>query len=643
MNFKKFRPDPYEEDLRFAQMHYCFGGDGGDGGGGGDDGSSGDDYGSDGFAGDTDASVGGGYAEASSAGGTGFSDADLDSISASFDAMNASSYSVSGMEGGITGFDSMADATSFAEFNQAEAQFAALNNATTGIVGINAMGVVQSMPTISATGYSRASYEDAAFFADVTNQAFNFDQAYASSFMSDPTVVNAETGFIGQVTSDNSLVDAAINFFNPIPMMKVDTAQVVDATGKTTGTYSLTQAGVTGAGMQYGQMVSEQEAAAIQAAHSAAEAGLSGGADKEYVASVKEASPYTPKTTVPTTPFRSAVRASAMRSGTPSMMYSDTSDPFGYFNYQRPGASYYLFAEGGDVDAQMLEMQQAQAGAPTGDGPTGFVDAKPENLDDATKVADDVPVEVEEGSFVINAAAVEFAGSEDIKKMIVDAIAEARNQGIDISGDENKIDRENAVSLLVSRGEVVIPPILAKIIGYDKLNKINNRGKKETEQRLAENGQEPEQPQNPAEGMQMAAMGLDTRDTDVIDIYSSIQSQGGEPGQFETFRDAMDLYKGTKTYRPMETEPGTPEFDAEVRDKYKLFFADNPNPYMDQEARDAAAEMDKANLIDKSAPIAREREDGTLYYVDRETGMEVPAPTEQDSGDWGFAKRTPAP
>lgn len=640
MNFK-FCPNPEEEDLRFHKLHYCFGGDG-DGGSGGASSGSGMSPAAAGEAGASDnAGEGmGDYGSESASADTSFTDANLDAIAESFDMMNSSSYSVSGMGGGITGFDSMADATSFAEFNQAEAQFEALNNAT-GFVGMNSLGVVQDMQTISPTGYSRASYEDAAFFADITNQNFNFDQAYASTFMSDPTVVNAESGFIGQVTSDNSLVDAAINFFNPVPMMTVDTAQVIDATGKTSGTYSLTQAGVTGYGNAYGQMVSEAEAAGIQAAQqSAAEAGLSGGADKEYVASVQSASPYKPKTVVPTTPFRSRVRASAMSTPSATMMYSDTSDPFGYFSYLNPTRTSYLFAEGGDVDAQMLEIQNTGTSSqPTGDGPTGFVEAKPESLDDGTKVADDVPVDVEDGSFVINAAAVEFAGSEDIKKMLVDAISEARRQGIDISGDENKIDRENAVSLLVSRGEVVVPPILAKIIGYDKLNKINNRGKPETEKRLAENGQE--QPANPAEGTQMAAMGMDVRDTDVIDIYSSIQSQGGEPGTFDTFRDAMDLYKGTKTYRPMAAQPGTPEFDMEVRDRYKVFFSDNPNPYMDKAARDAAAQTDKANMIDESLPIARERPDGTIYYIDRSTGKEVPAP--KDSGDEGFVERTPAP
>lgn len=172
-----------------------------------------------------------------------------------------------------------------------------------------------------------------------------------------------------------------------------------------------------------------------------------------------------------------------------------------------------------DIAAKPIKAQAGmQVGKaqpePSGDGPVGFVGKKkPETLSEAQTVADDVPLDVEEGTFILSAAAVEFAGSDDIKKMIIEAISEARAQGVDISGDENKIDRERAVSLLVSEGEVVIPPLLAKIIGYDKLNKINNRGRQEVEKRVEENGQSPEaeaidqQPQNPAEGMTMAPGG----------------------------------------------------------------------------------------------------------------------------------------
>jgi hypothetical protein len=180
-----------------------------------------------------------------------------------------------------------------------------------------------------------------------------------------------------------------------------------------------------------------------------------------------------------------------------------------------------FYREGGVVQKKTVggetldqQMQGAMQEPTSGAGPTGFVGDRPENLSEAKTVADDVPLEVEEGTFIINAAAVEFAGSEDIKQMILNAIYEARAQGVDISGDENKIERERAVSLLVSEGEVVIPPLLAKIIGYDKLNKINNRGKQEVENRVQENGQSPEaealdeQPANPSEGAAMAPGGF---------------------------------------------------------------------------------------------------------------------------------------
>ena len=45
-----------------------------------------------------------------------------------------------------------------------------------------------------------------------------------------------------------------------------------------------------------------------------------------------------------------------------------------------------------------------------------------ENATPAETVADDIPMDVPEGSFIINAAAAEVAGYVDIKTMIMDAI-----------------------------------------------------------------------------------------------------------------------------------------------------------------------------------------------------------------------------
>lgn len=127
-------------------------------------------------------------------------------------------------------------------------------------------------------------------------------------------------------------------------------------------------------------------------------------------------------------------------------------------------------------------------------GPAGFVGARPEQLDEQKTIADDVPMDVPEGTFVLNAAAVEFMGSADVEKMLKDASDKAAAMGVDISAGAGKMSEEGAVPLAVSAGEVIIPPVLAKIIGYDRLEKINNRGKREVARR-AQDKQSKESPQ----------------------------------------------------------------------------------------------------------------------------------------------------
>ena len=129
------------------------------------------------------------------------------------------------------------------------------------------------------------------------------------------------------------------------------------------------------------------------------------------------------------------------------------------------------FADGGRIGMQ--------AGGAT---PAGFVQGPPGQFSDRETVADDQPMEVPEGTFVINAPAVEHAGSQDIRKMILDAYTIAREKGLDIGRVDPKL-YEGTVDVALSKGEVVIPPELAKIIGYDRLEKINNRGKKEVSRR----------------------------------------------------------------------------------------------------------------------------------------------------------------
>ena len=117
-----------------------------------------------------------------------------------------------------------------------------------------------------------------------------------------------------------------------------------------------------------------------------------------------------------------------------------------------------------------------------------------------TGIADDVPMDLPEGSFVINAAAVEFAGLTDIEQMIKKA--EEEEGRLINQGTLKQTDQGGKTPVLVSNREVVIRPNIAKIIGLDKLEKINNRGKAETEraiqeEQLAEGNPQPERVQSP--------------------------------------------------------------------------------------------------------------------------------------------------
>lgn len=143
-----------------------------------------------------------------------------------------------------------------------------------------------------------------------------------------------------------------------------------------------------------------------------------------------------------------------------------------------PGG-YRGFVEGGRVGLAM-------GGAPG--MASGFVDRPPEQVPEDQTVADNRPAQLPEGAFVINAAAVEFAGSNDIKDMLLEAHKEAVRRGLTVDKQGNGA---KLIDVAISSGEVVVSPHLAKIIGYDRLNKINNRGKPETRERIEENGQAP--------------------------------------------------------------------------------------------------------------------------------------------------------
>jgi len=185
-------------------------------------------------------------------------------------------------------------------------------------------------------------------------------------------------------------------------------------------------------------------------------------------------------------------------------------------------------------------------------GPAGVVNQPGA---DNSGVGDDVPVKSD--GFVINAAAVRHAGLQDINDMIQNAKAYAEKQGAKLDFGKSATGAED---ILVSNGEVVIPDVLANIIGYDKLEKINNRGKKETEEKLAEQEQQPTamQPQQP---VMQAAKGLNVQK--VID-----RNKGPFPAEDEMIREEV-----MKTTTPFIEEEMVNQVNMDkIKEVYSLYW-----------------------------------------------------------------------
>ena len=139
----------------------------------------------------------------------------------------------------------------------------------------------------------------------------------------------------------------------------------------------------------------------------------------------------------------------------------------------------------------------------------------PQEVSELETVADDQPRQVQEDSFVLNAPSVEkvvlnpeainVAGVQDVRNMILDAYTFAKQQGMSIGNVDRRL-YEESVDVALSKGELVIPPDLVKVIGQDRLEKINNRGKKEVKRRAEDLDEK--RPQGLREGDSVQKAGL---------------------------------------------------------------------------------------------------------------------------------------
>ena len=142
---------------------------------------------------------------------------------------------------------------------------------------------------------------------------------------------------------------------------------------------------------------------------------------------------------------------------------------------------------------KMAKPKKMALGEMVGQQPTvvqtpGYIGGHTPQATPQQTIADDKPLDAKDGDYIINAAAAEFAGKQDIQKMINGAITSLQEKGVDLRFGNPKMSMRDNVKLAVSQNEVFIPKEIAKEIGYDRLGKINNRGKQRTKKIQEETG-----------------------------------------------------------------------------------------------------------------------------------------------------------
>ena len=180
----------------------------------------------------------------------------------------------------------------------------------------------------------------------------------------------------------------------------------------------------------------------------------------------------------------------------------------------RVGALIQHLRTGGDVENAETNMGNANI-------PMGIVndpDGAPSPFSGGTGVEDDLDMDVEAGSYVLNAESVQLIGISDINAVIRDAYSIAAALGQPMPQD---YDPQNKVPIRISNGEAVIPKPLVDIIGLDKLEKWNKKGlelRKQKEKMMAQQqqAQPPQQQQVAAEAPMQQQMG-------------QLMNEGGQP------------------------------------------------------------------------------------------------------------------
>jgi len=117
----------------------------------------------------------------------------------------------------------------------------------------------------------------------------------------------------------------------------------------------------------------------------------------------------------------------------------------------------------------------------------GFIGGmNPDQVTDAQTVADDYPIDSDDGDFMINAAAIE-KDPQMFNQIISQGLQKAREKGVDV-GEISGVGMDGSGDVLASKGEFLVKKPLAETIGYDALNQFNDQGKPEVDRRVAASG-----------------------------------------------------------------------------------------------------------------------------------------------------------
>ncbi len=157
----------------------------------------------------------------------------------------------------------------------------------------------------------------------------------------------------------------------------------------------------------------------------------------------------------------------------------------------------FSLQEGGPVpvDGEGNMPPEAVAGDVINGAPVGMVDVP----GGGGPTDDGVPTKLPEGSFVLNAAAIQYHGTKTINDLINNAVRDLLKEGVQISMEDP--NPEDDVPVAISNGEYVIPPEVAEKIGIKKLEDMNERGleyrkkQEEAQKKEAEAQQQQPQPQ----------------------------------------------------------------------------------------------------------------------------------------------------